>query len=581
MRYEVQDHQSYRINEEGDIEQMANFTAEITNETHYIDGATSITQLTIEGEKPGKDKDKPVKLPPLTIDASEFAGLAWVMPNWGVQAVIRPGTSIKDDLRAMIQLRSKPKVETIYKATGWAQDEKGNWMYLHAGGAITEKGNRPDVRVELPNELSLYDLTADADPKEAIRASLALLELADKSITWPLLAATITPLHGPVDFAMHVTGRTGTYKSELMSLFQSHYGAEMDARHLPGSWSSTANALEAQAFYARNAAFTVDDFVPTGTAYQVRAYQVTADKLIRAQGNQSGRARLTDTSNLQATMYPRGIILSTGEDTPEGHSVRARMMILELSPGDVDPAKLTAAQQRRKMYPATVAAFAKRLCTETPDITADAEHIRNSNLSVGHTRTPGIIGRLLATAYDFIDWCATTGAITKQAAAKMGKEAADAILAAGARQQYYLESADPTEAFLNGIRHAFQAGLGHVRTVTNGVPKIAADVGWTEEAGSDEMPLFKARGTCIGWVNVDKDELYIDDTTGFAIIKKAAGNELTLTKQTLWKRLKDAGLLVRVDSERARNTVRLVVDKHNRTVIVLSLSAVLQTMEKK
>ena len=44
-------------------------------------------------------------------------------------------------------------------------------------------------------------------------------------------------------------------------------------------------------------------------------------------GNQAGRARLTDTSNLQQTFYPRGVIFSTGEDTPEGHSVRARMMI--------------------------------------------------------------------------------------------------------------------------------------------------------------------------------------------------------------------------------------------------------------
>lgn len=581
MRYEAQNHESFRIDDDGNVEQMANFTAEITGETHYIDGATSQTQLTIEGRKPGKDKDKPLVLPPVTIDASEFAGLSWVMPNWGVQAVIRPGSSVKDDLRVFIQLRSKPKVETIYRATGWAQDDAGKWMYLHAGGAITEKGPRTDVRVELPNELSRFDLTTEADPKDGIRATLALLDLCDKEVTWPLLAATITPMYGPVDFAIHVTGRTGTYKSELLSLFQSHYGADMDARHLPGSWSSTANALEAQAFYARNAAFVVDDFVPTGTAYQVRAYQVTADKLIRAQGNQSGRARLTDTSSLQATMYPRGIILSTGEDTPEGHSVRARMLILELSPGDIDPAKLTTAQLNRAKYPATVAAFAQRLCTEEPDIVEDANVIRNSNLSVGHTRTPGMLGRLIATAYDFIDWCATMGAITKQQASKMGKEAAAAILEAGGKQQFYLESADPTESFMNAVRHVFTAGLGHVRTLTGGVPVIAASVGWTEEAGSGEMPLFKARGTCIGWVNVDKDELYIDDTTGFAVIKKAAGNDLTLTKQTLWKRLKDSGYLIRVDSERSRNTVRVVADKHNRTVIALSLSTVLQTQEKK
>ena len=44
----------------------------------------------------------------------------------------------------------------------------------------------------------------------------------------------------------------------------------MDARHLPGSWSSTGNALEGLAFSAKDVLLVVDDFAPTGSATDVQ-----------------------------------------------------------------------------------------------------------------------------------------------------------------------------------------------------------------------------------------------------------------------------------------------------------------------
>jgi hypothetical protein len=41
---------------------------------------------------------------------------------------------------------------------------------------------------------------------------------------------------------------------------------------------------------------------------------------------------------------PRGLVLSTGEDIPRGHSIRARLLILELSKGGVTPAALSECQ---------------------------------------------------------------------------------------------------------------------------------------------------------------------------------------------------------------------------------------------
>jgi len=579
--YEVLNSRTYRLTSDGERQLLANFNARIIEEIRYIDGPTVETNLVIEGEAPPQgDSDQPTPLGKVTVSAPSFAGLQWVMPAWGVRAVISPGGTVKEDLRTATQLRSTPKTTTIYKHIGWTKlDDKR--AYLHAKGAITAKGNDPTVQVMLSPELSRYDLTPPmADVKACVIATLDLASLAPPEVAWPMIAATFAPLYGPVDFAMHLAGRTGTFKSEFISLLQSHFGPEMDARHLPASWSSTANALEAQAYYACNAPMVIDDFVPTGTSWQVRTYHTTADKIIRAQGNQAGRARLTDTSNLQTTMYPRGIILSTGEDTPDGHSVRARMMILELSPGDIDAKRLTQAQAERPNYVGTTAALIQSLATTPVELTARAQDIRNKNLDVGHTRTPSMLARLMATAEAFLEWCGKV-AIGEKKAKSLAKVAAAAILTAAQRQQSYLESADPCDLMAATIRHILAAGLGHMRTVNGGVPLQPTLLGWTEEGGGfSDIPQYKSHGPCLGWVSWDEDEMYLEANSGFNAVKKQAGQELATTKQTLFKRLKDAGVLTRTDDARQRNTVRVTAEQHPRVVLSLCLSTILETNEK-
>lgn len=578
MKYEAVQGRSFRDDDKGP-ELMANFVAFITTETRIVDGVSSRTVLTVTGVMPPPGdltaETELVKLPPVEVDTEEFASMSWVVPNWGVRCVIRPGGGVKDDLRTMIQLQSNPEVRTVYRQTGWTG--RGNSrMYLHVGGAITARGNDPSVSVRLPVELQRFDLSAKVEPKDAVRASLLLLDVVRHDVSWPLLAATLTPLYGQCDFAMHVTGRTGSFKSELLSLFQSHYGPTMDARHLPGSWSSTPNAIEALAFYACNAAFVLDDFVPAGTSWQQRAYQQAADKIIRAQGNQAGRARLSDTSNLQQTMFPRGVILSTGEDTPEGHSVRARMLISELSAGEIDADDLTAAQKRRPLYCGTVAWLAQVLAGTPHDLSPRIEELRAAYRGIGHSRTPGMLGRLVATAEHFLATAAEHGLIGAGDARSLAKDAKDSIELAGGRQQSFLEDADPVDVFNAAVRQVFAAGLGHVKTLNGGVPAKAEMLGWSRESATGEMATFRSRGPCIGWASVPKDELFIDVTLGYKIIQKAAGNDLALSKQTLFKRLKDAGVLTRADEARSRNTIRVTAENHPRQVLCLSLSTTLQ-----
>lgn len=572
--YETANNRTFKIDDDGQRILLANFVARITKETRYVDGRNTETFLTIEGQTGEPPNDS--MLPPTTIKADTFPGMTWVMSSWGVRCVLQPGGSTKDDMRTAIQLASNPEVSTIYKHMGWTTID-GQPTYLHAGGGITREGNDPAVTVHLPTELANYHLTETTTSlKSALQATLNLVNVGPPHITWPLLAATVAPLHGPIDFAIHLTGKTGTYKSELMSLFQSHYGSKMDARHLPGSWSSTPNAIEAQAYLTANAPYVLDDFVPSGTSWQIRAYQTTADKIIRAQGNQAGRARLTDVSNLQTTMYPRGIILSTGEDTPEGQSVRARMLILELSPGDITTKALTKAQADRKLYPTTIAAYIQYLAAHPVAVDALAAAERDARLTLGHARTPSMIGRLIASITLFLEWCRyeKTPGIDH-----MELNAMKAIEEAATTQSHHIESADPLDIFCQTIRTIFASGLGHVRTTTGGIPRNPTTLGWTAEGDGGDMPSYRSHGPCLGWVSWRQGELYVDVNSGYALVRKIARDDITLSRNTLMKRMKDGGLLTRVDASRQRNTIRITAENHPRQVLALNLQTALDTQE--
>lgn len=577
--YEEHGHATYKINDEGERIQVSNFTARIIRETRIVDGASSETTLTLVGHIANKDPDaEPLALPEIDVPANQFPGMSWVMQAWGVRAIIFPGSALKEDLRTAIQIKSRPSVRTIFRSIGWTEIN-GKKAYLHAGGAITEEGNDPTVTIRLPAELGNYDVENASDPKAAFIASLELTDLAPKHVAWPMWAATYAPLFGAVDFATHLTGRSGTFKSELISLFQSHYGPKMDARHLPGSWSSTANALECQAYFAANAPFVVDDFVPVGTSWQVRAYQTSADKIIRSQGNQSGRARLSDTASLQTAYYPRGIIMSTGEDTPEGHSVRARMLIMELSPGDIKPDMLSLCQKNRGKFSAAIKAVIINLCKKPHDLTPEAERIRNENIEIGHTRTPPMLGRLIAAAEYVIKFAEHKKWIDAKMSNNLRNEMHESILIAGRSQRTYLETADPVEIFMSALRQVMGANQAHLRTVNGGIPRKPTILGWTEENVHNEVPNFKSHGPCIGWIDWNTNDMFVDVNTGYNVVRKIAGQELAMTKQTLFKRMKDAGVLTRTDEGRQRNSVRITAEGHPRQVLCFGASEVLETNE--
>ncbi|MFA4902818.1 MAG: hypothetical protein WC600_08735 [Desulfobaccales bacterium] len=300
----------------------------------------------------------------------------------GTQAIVNAGQTIKDHLRAAIQLLSGEVArEMIYGHVGWKQID-GEMIYLHGGGGIGKNGSIPNLAVSLGQgrmtEYILPDPPTGDQLRDAIRASLQFLDLAPPRITFPLLAGIYRAPVGeimPVDFSIFIAGFTGTQKSDLSAQAQAHYGSGFHGKNLPGNWTGTANALEKQAFIAKDAIITIDDFIPMGT--EIQAMHAKAERLLRGQGNLTGRSRMKADGSLRQEYFPRGLILTSGEDIPQGHSLRGRMMILEISPGMVNLDKLTQVQRAAAdgLLASAMSAYLKWLIRDFDQIKKDIPNI--------------------------------------------------------------------------------------------------------------------------------------------------------------------------------------------------------------
>jgi hypothetical protein len=253
---------------------LANFAAQIVEQVTHDDGAEQRIVLAIEGKLAG---GRP--LPRVEVPAEEFTGMNWPIRHWGTQAVASAGASARDHLRAAVQtLSGDVPRRQVYGHTGWRKID-GKWCYLHGGGAIRASGVVPDVVVALPDGLASYHLPEPPSAMTvAVRASLGLLEVAPGRIAVPIVAAIFRAVLGNTDHGLHLAGPTGVFKTELAALAQQHFGPAMDARHVPGSWSSTGNALEATAFAAKDAILVVDDFAPSGSTSDVQRLHREADR---------------------------------------------------------------------------------------------------------------------------------------------------------------------------------------------------------------------------------------------------------------------------------------------------------------
>jgi len=271
-----------------DAVRLTNFSARVVCEIVEDDGVEFRRQLEIQAICNGRDYR-------FLVPIGRFAAMNWPIEEIGISAIVQPGIGLKDRARVAIQELSRDAGERrVYTHTGWRKLGE-DWVYFHGGGGIGAEGAVPGLEVRLPDALDgfrLPDPPDDDELKAAVRSSLQLLDVAPDEVTVPLFASIWLAAALGSDMSIHLVGTTGTGKSELAALAQQHWGAGLDARHLPASWSSTDNALVALAFAAKEAIMVVDDFLLSGTVADIARMHLKAEHLLRAQGNLSGWQRM-------------------------------------------------------------------------------------------------------------------------------------------------------------------------------------------------------------------------------------------------------------------------------------------------
>ena len=553
-----------------------NFCARIVEQTSHDDGAEIVRRFKIEACRAKRHYS-------FMIAASEFPGLNWVPRELGASAFIAAGPAIKDHARAAIQIFSPPNVpeKRVYGHMGWREID-GLRVYLHAGGAIGAKGTVSDIETDFGavGQLSLAvlpDPPLGKDLKDALRSSLFFLELGPYKITAPLSAAIWRSTFGSCDFSVFMSGPTGVFKTQLAALAQQHFGPGFVATRLPGDWASTANSLEAAAFAAKDAIFTVDDLAPEGSRNDVDRMHREAARLLRSQGNASGRGRMRPDGSLRPAKPPRGLILSTGEDLPRGQSIRARTFIIEVRRGDIDAKKLTSAQTAAAcgQYASAMAAFLAYLA-DTPEawtaFEKERDRLRMEAKEGEHARTPWIVADLLAALKVFFAFAVHAEA-TGAAEAKKVYLDCSAAIAEGARDQAaHQGSQDPVIRFLELVGAALATGKAHLANPQDGQShpsSMASNWGW--QRGNDLTGDLISSGELIGWT--EGETVWLEPSSAFGLAQRLAtaeGTSIALGKETLWRRIAEAQKLVICTP--GKNLHKKKINGQNRSLLAIHAS---------
>ncbi|MCB9452394.1 MAG: DUF927 domain-containing protein [Anaerolineaceae bacterium] len=279
----------------------------------------------------------------------------------GIYAV-RAGMN-KHLVSAILKLSGDPDQCRTYGFMGWTQLD-GKWVYVSPGMSVNTEGSLESLpEVELEARLRDYRLVAPDWGKglAAFEAAVAVFppEYAAALVSFALLPLLqrFFPPAAPKP-ALHLSGTTGSGKSEIASLMAGFYGP-FTRDTPPGQWGDTVNTVEVLGYALADALFWVDDYK------QCYADERTFTRFLQSYSRGMGRGRLTREAKLRHDRPCRGLLLSTGETTIEGEaSVLSRMLVLEIPPWESrDPGgrALVSAELVRDDLPAFTACFLRWL----------------------------------------------------------------------------------------------------------------------------------------------------------------------------------------------------------------------------
>jgi len=352
---------------------------------------------------------------------------------------------------------------------------------------------------------------------------------------------------------------------------------------------STNNALERLAFEAKDCLLVIDDFAPKGSTLDIARLHAAADRVFRGAGNHSGRGRMAADGTLRPDYPPRGLLLASGEDVPSGHSLAARLLVVQVGSGDVGTDALTATQQAaaQGLYAGAMAGYLAWLAPRIETLRSVLpRRVVALRVELGaarqHRRVPDAVASLLLGWELWLRFARQAGALDEASGDALWSRVRMALLALGDAQTQFTATQEPAQQFVALLSAALAGQRAHLVTLSGERPawperwgwRVIEQTIWDREAGC----LREKRGWTIapgsrpiGWV-VSDDEVYLQPDNAYAAAQHLASEKresLSVGEKTLWKRLHDAGMLASMDSTDHKHVIRRKIGGHRQYVVHL------------
>lgn len=494
----------------------------------------------------------------IEIPVKQFKSMDWAW-ELGPHANMNAGNASQEKLRDAIYYESARKgfkERMIYKHTGW-REINGEMYFLTANGAV---GNR-DISVELDADLEKYCLLdPEGDPKESIKASLEYLMIAPLEVTLPLWAgiylAPLTEISSQMSaFTIWLTGESGSYKSTLTALAISHFG-NFERINLPARWSATANRIEEMMSVAKDLPFNLDDFAPAAEKISQNEMEKKAERIIRAQGDRAGRARMHS-----KIKFPRGLLITSGEMLTSGYSRTARIVTLEIKRGETNTLFMSDAQKNKYQYCKAMTHYIiwikenwDRLKKKLPAHYIELRDELAPKLGEdSHPRMPEITAGLIIGLETAIEYALDKKAITKKDAEDLLSSGNTVFISLAGKQALRVDAQRAGRQFLDYVKTMYHQGIAKFS------PK-----------DSDFQPVSTSGSYYMGWYESDP----VDGSTIFLIDMKAAVTAVKKYSDSfVWNEdavKKDLDIMKKIiDKDKDRLEKNIRVGKSQQRVIVL------------
>lgn len=542
-------------------EALTDFAAFIDEELLLSDGASPPTvSFRISGIT-----ERQKKLTSIIVPAQELRSLSFLRSGWGLDATVYGKRGAREHTEACIQLFSKLRPvqrKLVLTHTGWHHHGEAGWVYLNNDQVIGKDGAVTDLSVQLPPSLQRVRLPAPPEGQtegEAVRHTLALLDIAPPEVARVALATLMRSVLGPLNATVIFHGATGRHKTTFLSLLMSHFGAEFQLNRPLTGWDSTANHLVQMLYHAKDMLALVDDYKPNAArGMQAQRLAGTFVHVLQAMADGGGRGTLTADRVERAIVYPRGTLITSAEDIPEGHSNQARSLLVPVRTDLLGEQKerssiyrAAAKHAKRGGYAMTMAGYLRYLAGRYPDAKVDStwhqEHLAHyADIFQGaHDRNGEAAAELSYGWQMFLHYVVERGILSRQDAEVEWQKTCKALADVVAGQGEYHTEQDPVSRSLHDLITLLAQGRIFLKDSKTGEePELPEAAGWQKTmAGSEVYMSHQPNAEFVGWLATE-DELswaYLLPSAVYSTLERFSRSQNTAlpTSTSFWTAFRD------------------------------------------